>query len=100
MKRRRGQDALTAISDNPAGIIQRRIIQRGATLLLYRAPPGKVSGRAIYIVTGALPDTATGAFGELYAALLTKALSAPSTKAATPATMIERIVPGRRDESG
>ena len=50
------------------------------------------------MLAGAEPDVATGAFGLDQATLLTKALSAPSTKAATPAITIARSIPGRRED--
>ena len=47
------------------------------------------------MLAGAEPDAATGALGLDQATLLTKALSAPSAKAATAAMMMERSIPGR-----
>ena len=47
-----------------------------------------------YIVRGTAPVAATGAEGIPYAALVTKALSAPRAKAATPAMVIARSIAG------
>ena len=69
--------------------------QRSAIRVIPRAREEGKPRALGYMLIGAEPEVATGAFGLDQATLLTKALSAPSAKAATAAMMMARSIPGR-----